>query len=106
MAGDAKADVHCFQAASEVVALVQLLVNKVGAAGAVMFGFPWHLGPALSLIWSPFPRDDAFSDSLSQKADSEASSGPLLDDKASSKNDIQSPTDHIMDYGFGGVMGR
>lgn len=106
MAGDAKADVHCLQAASEVVALVQLLVNKVGAAGAVMFGFPWHLGPALSLMWSPFPRDDAFSDSLSQKADSEASSGPLLDDKASSKNDIQSPTDHIMDYGFGGVMGR
>uniref|UniRef100_A0A8D2LFQ8 SLIT-ROBO Rho GTPase activating protein 3 n=1 Tax=Varanus komodoensis TaxID=61221 RepID=A0A8D2LFQ8_VARKO len=51
-------------------------------------------------------RDDAFSDSLSQKADSEASSGPLLDDKASSKNDIQSPTDHIPDYGFGGVMGR
>ncbi|XP_030139323.2 SLIT-ROBO Rho GTPase-activating protein 3 isoform X2 [Taeniopygia guttata] len=50
--------------------------------------------------------DDAFSDSLSQKADSEASSGPLLDDKASSKNDIQSPTDHIMDYGFGGMMGR
>ncbi|KAF2984698.1 hypothetical protein EK904_012415 [Melospiza melodia maxima] len=50
--------------------------------------------------------DDAFSDSLSQKADSEASSGPLLDDKASSKNDIQSPTDHILDYGFGGVMGR
>uniref|UniRef100_A0A8D2MAH1 SLIT-ROBO Rho GTPase activating protein 3 n=1 Tax=Zonotrichia albicollis TaxID=44394 RepID=A0A8D2MAH1_ZONAL len=49
--------------------------------------------------------DDAFSDSLSQKADSEASSGPLLDDKASSKNDIQSPTDHILDYGFGGVMG-
>uniref|UniRef100_A0A8C0IGB4 SLIT-ROBO Rho GTPase activating protein 3 n=1 Tax=Bubo bubo TaxID=30461 RepID=A0A8C0IGB4_BUBBB len=48
--------------------------------------------------------DDAFSDSLSQKADSEASSGPLLDDKASSKNDIQSPTDHIVDYGFGGVM--
>lgn len=52
------------------------------------------------------PRDDAFSDSLSQKADSEASSGPLLDDKASSKNDLQSPTDHISDYGFGGVMGR
>ncbi|XP_038266159.1 SLIT-ROBO Rho GTPase-activating protein 3 isoform X3 [Dermochelys coriacea] len=50
--------------------------------------------------------DDAFSDSLSQKADSEASSGPLLDDKASSKNDIQSPTDHIPDYGFGGVVGR
>uniref|UniRef100_G3UAM1 SLIT-ROBO Rho GTPase activating protein 3 n=1 Tax=Loxodonta africana TaxID=9785 RepID=G3UAM1_LOXAF len=45
--------------------------------------------------------DDAFSDSLSQKADSEASSGPLLDDKASSKNDLQSPTEHISDYGFG-----
>ncbi|XP_051837417.1 SLIT-ROBO Rho GTPase-activating protein 3 isoform X1 [Antechinus flavipes] len=50
--------------------------------------------------------DDAFSDSLSQKADSEASSGPLLDDKASSKNDLQSPTEHIPDYGFGGAMGR
>uniref|UniRef100_A0A3Q0SY34 SLIT-ROBO Rho GTPase activating protein 3 n=1 Tax=Amphilophus citrinellus TaxID=61819 RepID=A0A3Q0SY34_AMPCI len=32
--------------------------------------------------------DDAFSDNLSQKADSEASSGPLLEDKGSSKNDI------------------
>lgn len=72
------------------------LLTKCGAAAVVMF----------RLVWSPFPRDDAFSDSLSQKADSEASSGPLLDDKASSKNDIQSPTDHIMDYGFGGVMGR
>ncbi|XP_030061299.1 SLIT-ROBO Rho GTPase-activating protein 3 isoform X1 [Microcaecilia unicolor] len=50
--------------------------------------------------------DDAFSDSLSQKADSEASSGPLLDDKASSKNDLQSPTDHAVDYSFGGVIGR
>nr|XP_020139829.1 SLIT-ROBO Rho GTPase-activating protein 3 isoform X3 [Microcebus murinus] len=51
--------------------------------------------------------DDAFSDSLSQKADSEASSGPLLDDKASSKNDLQSPTEqHLVDCGFGGVMGR
>ncbi|XP_036386371.1 SLIT-ROBO Rho GTPase-activating protein 3 isoform X1 [Megalops cyprinoides] len=48
--------------------------------------------------------DDAFSDSLSQKADSEASSGPLLDDKASSKNDVQSPCEP--DYSFGGVMGR
>ncbi|KAJ8361176.1 hypothetical protein SKAU_G00177010 [Synaphobranchus kaupii] len=48
--------------------------------------------------------DDAFSDSLSQKADSEASSGPLLDDKASSKNDIYSPCEP--DYSFGGVMGR
>uniref|UniRef100_A0A8C6UZ74 SLIT-ROBO Rho GTPase-activating protein 3 n=1 Tax=Neogobius melanostomus TaxID=47308 RepID=A0A8C6UZ74_9GOBI len=36
--------------------------------------------------------DDAFSDNLSQKADSEASSGPLLDDKGSCKNDEPSPT--------------
>ncbi|KAJ8409338.1 hypothetical protein AAFF_G00235360 [Aldrovandia affinis] len=48
--------------------------------------------------------DDAFSDSLSQKADSEASSGPLLDDKSSSKNDVQSPCEP--DYSFEGVMGR
>uniref|UniRef100_A0A672Q5W5 SLIT-ROBO Rho GTPase activating protein 3 n=1 Tax=Sinocyclocheilus grahami TaxID=75366 RepID=A0A672Q5W5_SINGR len=45
-------------------------------------------------------RDDAFSDSLSQKADSEASSGPLLDDKASSKNDLQSPCEPSPDYNF------
>ncbi|MEE6501994.1 hypothetical protein FKM82_004382 [Ascaphus truei] len=50
--------------------------------------------------------DDAFSDSLSQKADSEASSGPLLDDKASSKNDIHSPMEHLQDYSFAGVLGR
>ncbi|XP_036388860.1 SLIT-ROBO Rho GTPase-activating protein 3-like isoform X2 [Megalops cyprinoides] len=50
--------------------------------------------------------DDAFSDSLSQKADSEASSGPLLDDKSSSKNDIQSPCEPPLDYSFGGVLGR
>ncbi|XP_053171088.1 SLIT-ROBO Rho GTPase-activating protein 3 isoform X2 [Scomber japonicus] len=48
--------------------------------------------------------DDAFSDNLSQKADSEASSGPLLDDKGSSKNDVPSPCEP--DYNFGGVMGR
>ncbi|KAJ7999208.1 hypothetical protein DPEC_G00213060 [Dallia pectoralis] len=50
--------------------------------------------------------DDAFSDNLSQKADSEASSGPLLDDKASSKNDVPSPCEHSPDYNCGGVMGR
>ncbi|XP_014022552.1 SLIT-ROBO Rho GTPase-activating protein 3 isoform X2 [Salmo salar] len=50
--------------------------------------------------------DDAFSDNLSQKADSEASSGPLLDDKASSKNDVPSPCEHSPDCNFGGVMGR
>ncbi|TKS71688.1 SLIT-ROBO Rho GTPase-activating protein 3 [Collichthys lucidus] len=50
--------------------------------------------------------DDAFSDNLSQKADSEASSGPLLDDKGSSKNDAPSPCEQSPDYNFGGVMGR
>ncbi|XP_073501119.1 SLIT-ROBO Rho GTPase-activating protein 3 isoform X1 [Phyllobates terribilis] len=50
--------------------------------------------------------DDAFSDNLSQKADSEASSGPLLDDKSSSKNDIQSPTEHLQEYTFAGILGR
>uniref|UniRef100_A0A8C4NUE1 SLIT-ROBO Rho GTPase-activating protein 3 n=1 Tax=Dicentrarchus labrax TaxID=13489 RepID=A0A8C4NUE1_DICLA len=50
--------------------------------------------------------DDAFSDNLSQKADSEASSGPLLDDKSSSKNDAPSPCEQSPDYNFGGVMGR
>lgn len=104
---DGEADGHCFQAPTEVVALVQLLANKAwscwGGDAQVGVAAP---GTALSLRCSPVPRDDAFSDSLSQKADSEASSGPLLDDKASSKNDIQSPTDHILDYGFGGVMGR
>ncbi|XP_029007616.1 SLIT-ROBO Rho GTPase-activating protein 3 isoform X2 [Betta splendens] len=50
--------------------------------------------------------DDAFSDNLSQKADSEASSGPLLDDKGSSKNDAPSPCEQSPDYNFGGGMGR
>ncbi|XP_066580332.1 SLIT-ROBO Rho GTPase-activating protein 1 isoform X2 [Amia ocellicauda] len=36
--------------------------------------------------------DDTFSDTLSQKADSEASSGPVAEDKCSSK-DISSPTE-------------
>ncbi|XP_037535795.1 SLIT-ROBO Rho GTPase-activating protein 3 [Nematolebias whitei] len=49
--------------------------------------------------------DDAFSDNLSQKADSEASSGPLLEEKSSSKNDLPSPCEQSPDY-FGGVMGR
>lgn len=102
--GDGEADVH--QAPGEVSSLL----TECGAA-EVMFSLAWCPGsgspgaqPCHCVV--SFPRDDAFSDSLSQKADSEASSGPLLDDKASSKNDIQSPTDHIMDYGFGGVMGR
>ncbi|XP_077458103.1 SLIT-ROBO Rho GTPase-activating protein 3 isoform X2 [Stigmatopora argus] len=49
--------------------------------------------------------DDAFSDSLSQKADSEASSGPIIDEKGSSRNDGPSPCDQSPDYSFG-VMGR
>lgn len=50
--------------------------------------------------------DDAFSDNLSQKADSEASSGPLLEDKGSCKNDEPSPSEQAHDYNYGGYMGR
>ncbi|XP_061872815.1 SLIT-ROBO Rho GTPase-activating protein 1 isoform X2 [Colius striatus] len=45
--------------------------------------------------------DDTFSDTLSQKADSEASSGPVTEDKSSSK-DMNSPTDRHSD----GYLGR
>ncbi|XP_018111488.1 SLIT-ROBO Rho GTPase-activating protein 1 isoform X2 [Xenopus laevis] len=41
--------------------------------------------------------DDTFSDTLSQKADSEASSEPLTEDKSSSK-DLTSPADHHPDF--------
>uniref|UniRef100_A0A7N8WPI9 SLIT-ROBO Rho GTPase activating protein 3 n=1 Tax=Mastacembelus armatus TaxID=205130 RepID=A0A7N8WPI9_9TELE len=51
-------------------------------------------------------RHNGVDDNLSQKADSEASSGPLLDDKGSSKNDAPSPCEQSTDYNFGGVMGR
>uniref|UniRef100_A0A8C4HX63 SLIT-ROBO Rho GTPase activating protein 3 n=1 Tax=Dicentrarchus labrax TaxID=13489 RepID=A0A8C4HX63_DICLA len=51
-------------------------------------------------------RHNGVDDNLSQKADSEASSGPLLDDKSSSKNDAPSPCEQSPDYNFGGVMGR
>ncbi|XP_063783643.1 SLIT-ROBO Rho GTPase-activating protein 1 isoform X2 [Pseudophryne corroboree] len=44
--------------------------------------------------------DDAFSDSLSQKADSEASSGPVNEDKLSLK-DINSPTERNPDLYLG-----
>lgn len=77
---------------------------KTGFVEPCASGFSGAKHPGFKSVL--LPRDDAFSDSLSQKADSEASSGPLLDDKASSKNDLQSPTEHISDYGFGGVMGR
>ncbi|KAG8439608.1 hypothetical protein GDO86_005696 [Hymenochirus boettgeri] len=41
--------------------------------------------------------DDAFSDTLSQKADSEASSEPITEDKSSSK-DLTSPADRHPDF--------
>ncbi|XP_062990011.1 SLIT-ROBO Rho GTPase-activating protein 1 [Elgaria multicarinata webbii] len=44
--------------------------------------------------------DDTFSDTLSQKADSEASSGPVTEDKSSSK-DMNSPTDRHPDIYLG-----
>lgn len=46
----------------------------------------------LNVTLSLCPRDDNFSDTLSQKADSEASSGHAAEDKCSGK-DIGSPTD-------------
>lgn len=48
--------------------------------------------PCLNVAVSLCPRDDSFSDTLSQKADSEASSGHAGEDKCSGK-DISSPTD-------------
>ncbi|KAH0616642.1 hypothetical protein JD844_027916, partial [Phrynosoma platyrhinos] len=44
--------------------------------------------------------DDTFSDTPSQKADSEASSGPITEDKSSSK-DMNSPTDRHSDIHLG-----
>ncbi|XP_060100982.1 SLIT-ROBO Rho GTPase-activating protein 1 isoform X1 [Heteronotia binoei] len=44
--------------------------------------------------------DDTFSDTLSQKGDSEASSGPVTEDKSSSK-DMNSPTDRRPDIYLG-----
>ncbi|XP_042202003.1 SLIT-ROBO Rho GTPase-activating protein 3-like [Callorhinchus milii] len=44
--------------------------------------------------------EDTLSDSLSQKGDSEASSGPLLDEKTSSKHDIHSPTEQLHEPQF------
>lgn len=48
--------------------------------------------PRLDVTLSPRPRDDNFSDTLSQKADSEASSGHTGEDRCSGK-DMASPTD-------------
>uniref|UniRef100_A0A665VVJ8 SLIT-ROBO Rho GTPase activating protein 3 n=1 Tax=Echeneis naucrates TaxID=173247 RepID=A0A665VVJ8_ECHNA len=50
--------------------------------------------------------DDAFSDNLSQKADSEASSGPLLDDKGSSKNDVPSPCEQSFHFDTKAILLR
>lgn len=52
----------------------------------------WYLLVFLSLLLARCPRDDNFSDTLSQKADSEASSGHTGEDRCSGK-DMASPTD-------------
>lgn len=59
-----------------------------------LFGSVCHflLFPCLNVTMSLLLSDDNFSDSLSQKADSEASSGHAGEDKCSGK-DISSPTD-------------
>nr|XP_019957207.1 PREDICTED: SLIT-ROBO Rho GTPase-activating protein 3-like isoform X1 [Paralichthys olivaceus] len=49
--------------------------------------------------------DDAFSDSL-QRTDSEASSGSHRDDRASSRNERQSPCEHTPEHRFGAGLGR
>ncbi|KAM5173778.1 SLIT-ROBO Rho GTPase-activating protein 1 isoform 2-T2 [Callospermophilus lateralis] len=49
--------------------------------------------------------DDTFSDTLSQKADSEASSGPVTEDKSSSK-DMNSPTDRHSDGYLARILKR
>ncbi|KAF7662938.1 hypothetical protein LDENG_00223520 [Lucifuga dentata] len=49
--------------------------------------------------------DDAFSDSISQRPDSEASTGPHQDDRTPSRND-QSPCEHTPEHRFGAAVGR
>lgn len=60
-----------------------------------------HLEQSLSVCI----RDDAFSDSI-QRTDSEASSGPHNEDRASSRNDRQSPCEHTPEHRFGPAIGR
>lgn len=55
--------------------------------------------PSVILCCSVCPRDDNFSDTLSQKADSEASSGHTGEDKCSGK-DVSSPTDSRMSEAY------
>ncbi|KAM4613644.1 SLIT-ROBO Rho GTPase-activating protein 3-like isoform 2-T2 [Polymixia lowei] len=50
--------------------------------------------------------DDAFSDSITHRADSEASSGPHKDDRALSRNDHQSLHEHTPEHRFGAALGR
>lgn len=57
---------------------------------------PTHQAKKALMLASSCFRDDTFSDTLSQKADSEASSGPVTEDKSSSK-DMNSPTDRHSD---------
>uniref|UniRef100_A0A667Y648 SLIT-ROBO Rho GTPase activating protein 3 n=1 Tax=Myripristis murdjan TaxID=586833 RepID=A0A667Y648_9TELE len=50
--------------------------------------------------------DDAFSDSVAHKTDSEASSGQLQDDRAPSRNDHQSLCEHTPEHRFAAALGR
>uniref|UniRef100_A0A4W6D5Y7 SLIT-ROBO Rho GTPase-activating protein 1 n=1 Tax=Lates calcarifer TaxID=8187 RepID=A0A4W6D5Y7_LATCA len=49
--------------------------------------------------------DDAFTDGI-HRTDSEASSGPHHDDRASSRNEHQSPCEHTPEHRFGAALGR
>lgn len=64
--------------------------------------FPCHFlffFPRLNVTVCLCPRDDNFSDTLSQKADSEASSGHTGEDKCSGK-DIGSPTNAMISEAY------
>lgn len=63
------------------------------------FVYHFLLFSCLNVTLSLCPRDDNFSDTLSQKADSEASSGHAGEDKCSGK-DISSPNDTRISEAF------
>lgn len=57
-----------------------------------------------SLIYVHY-RDDAFSDSV-QRTEAETGSGPYYDDRTSSRNERQAPSDQAAENRFGPALGR
>lgn len=68
------------------------LKNVARMKAQPMCWYPLFFSVTSSCTPPPCPRDDNFSDTLSQKADSEASSGHTGEDRCSGK-DMASPTD-------------